>query len=128
MIRKYIRTLIVPIALSLAASGCFVATSRFEEKVAESDTLRDALASANKEKNALSIRHESLQKQLADTKETADSCAVKSKGQEAELSRLRHEADDIICLRTPEPFDAVGLWYDDFTQTSDEEVHRLLAR
>src|SRR5262245_6732704 len=34
---------------------------------------------------------------------------------------------DIVCLRTPEPFQAVGLWYDDFGQTTDEEVHELLA-
>lgn len=37
-------------------------------------------------------------------------------------------ADDVVCLRTPEPFQAVGLWYSDFTQTSDDEVHELLAR
>jgi len=37
-------------------------------------------------------------------------------------------ADDVVCLRTPEPFQAVGLWYSDFTQTSDEEVHELLSR
>jgi predicted phosphoribosyltransferase len=37
------------------------------------------------------------------------------------------EVDDIICLRTPHPFEAVGLWYDDFTQTTDEEVHERLA-
>jgi putative phosphoribosyl transferase len=36
-------------------------------------------------------------------------------------------ADDVVCARTPEPFRAVGLWYDDFTQTSDEEVRSLLA-
>ena len=41
---------------------------------------------------------------------------------------LRMEADEVICLRTPEPFQAVGLWYDDFEQTSDEEVHELLDR
>ncbi len=34
--------------------------------------------------------------------------------------------DEIVCLRTPEPFQAVGLWYDDFSQTSDAEVHELL--
>jgi predicted phosphoribosyltransferase len=38
------------------------------------------------------------------------------------------EVDEMICARTPEPFHAVGLWYDDFTQTTDEEVHDLLAR
>jgi len=37
-------------------------------------------------------------------------------------------ADDVVCLRTPEPFQAVGLWYSDFTQTSDDEVHELLSR
>src|SRR5262245_18523643 len=37
-------------------------------------------------------------------------------------------ADDVICAETPEPFHAVGLWYDDFSQTTDQEVHDLLAR
>jgi putative phosphoribosyl transferase len=41
---------------------------------------------------------------------------------------LRAEADDVICASTPEPFRAVGLWYEDFSQTSDEEVRELLAR
>jgi putative phosphoribosyl transferase len=41
---------------------------------------------------------------------------------------FRHEADEIECLVTPEPFHAVGLWYDDFSPTSDEEVRDLLAR
>jgi putative phosphoribosyl transferase len=35
-------------------------------------------------------------------------------------------ADEIVCLQTPEPFYAVGLWYHDFGQTSDEEVRELL--
>lgn len=41
---------------------------------------------------------------------------------------FRHIADDIICAVTPEPFYAVGLWYADFSQTTDEEVHALLDR
>ena len=36
------------------------------------------------------------------------------------------QADDIVCAATPEPFQAVGLWYEDFSQTSDEEVRKLL--
>ena len=40
---------------------------------------------------------------------------------------FRDVSDDIICLETPEPFAAVGLWYDNFDQTTDEEVHDLLA-
>jgi len=42
--------------------------------------------------------------------------------------QLRTVADDVICAITPEPFHAVGLWYDDFSQTMDEEVRDLLAR
>lgn len=34
--------------------------------------------------------------------------------------------DETICARTPEPFSAVGQWYRDFSQTTDEEVHKLL--
>jgi putative phosphoribosyl transferase len=39
---------------------------------------------------------------------------------------FRDIVDDIVCARTPEPFYAVGLWYEDFSQTSDEEVRALL--
>jgi len=42
--------------------------------------------------------------------------------------QLRSEADEVVCATTPEPFGAVGMWYDDFSQTSDEEVRELLAR
>ena len=41
---------------------------------------------------------------------------------------FRNEVDEMICLRTPDPFQAVGLWYDDFSQTTDQEVHDLLER
>jgi predicted phosphoribosyltransferase len=41
---------------------------------------------------------------------------------------LKGEADDVVCAATPEPFHAVGVWYEDFSQTSDEEVRELLAR
>ncbi len=41
---------------------------------------------------------------------------------------LKREVDEVICLRTPEPFSAVGLWYEDFSQTTDEEVRELLQR
>src|SRR5215831_16164616 len=38
------------------------------------------------------------------------------------------EADEAVCARTPEPFYAVGVWYGDFSQTTDEEVRALLER
>ena len=41
---------------------------------------------------------------------------------------LRREVDEVVCALTPEPFHAVGLWYDNFSQTTDEEVHDLLQR
>ncbi len=36
-------------------------------------------------------------------------------------------ADEIVCARSPQPFSAVGQWYRDFSQTTDEEVHDLLG-
>jgi putative phosphoribosyl transferase len=41
---------------------------------------------------------------------------------------VANEADTLVCLETPDPFYAVGLWYVDFDQTSDAEVHDLLER
>jgi putative phosphoribosyl transferase len=41
---------------------------------------------------------------------------------------FRDVVDEIVCLVTPAPFRAVGLWYEDFSQTSDDEVRELLAR
>jgi len=41
---------------------------------------------------------------------------------------LRAEVDEVICAITPEPFHSVGLWYKDFSQTTDDEVRELLAR
>jgi predicted phosphoribosyltransferase len=40
-----------------------------------------------------------------------------------ELSAI---ADEVVCVRTPEPFAAVGQWYLDFSQTTDDEVRQLL--
>jgi putative phosphoribosyl transferase len=42
--------------------------------------------------------------------------------------QMRQHVDDIVCAVTPEPFYAVGLWYENFSQTSDEEVRDLLSR
>jgi putative phosphoribosyl transferase len=38
------------------------------------------------------------------------------------------DADEVVCLRSPEPFVAVGLWYRDFSETSDAQVRELLGR
>jgi predicted phosphoribosyltransferase len=41
---------------------------------------------------------------------------------------LNEVADQVICPLTPEPFSAVGLWYADFSETTDAEVRQLLAQ
>jgi putative phosphoribosyl transferase len=42
--------------------------------------------------------------------------------------RFKKEADDCICLATPEPFIAVGEWYEDFRQVNDSQVQEILSR
>jgi putative phosphoribosyl transferase len=41
---------------------------------------------------------------------------------------LQAEVDEVVCLLTPEPMNAIGLWYENFSQTTDEEVRELLAK
>jgi predicted phosphoribosyltransferase len=40
---------------------------------------------------------------------------------------LTAEADEVVCAVAPEPFLAVGYWYEDFEQTTDAEVAALLS-
>ncbi|MEJ2187003.1 MAG: phosphoribosyltransferase [Gemmatimonadota bacterium] len=42
--------------------------------------------------------------------------------------RVGSLADDVLCVLTPEPFRAVGVWYDDFSETTDQDVRELLNR
>jgi len=42
------------------------------------------------------------------------------------IAVLRTEVDEVVCVATPEPFHAIGLWYEDFSQTTDEDVCQLL--
>lgn len=41
---------------------------------------------------------------------------------------LTREADEVVCVEVPDPFNGVGCWYEDFGQTSDAEVREALAR
>ena len=43
-------------------------------------------------------------------------------------AEFRAEVDEMICVITPDPFEAVGLWYEDFSQTTDDQVRDLLRR
>jgi predicted phosphoribosyltransferase len=40
---------------------------------------------------------------------------------------LGREADEVVCPRMPRSFHAVGQWYDDFSETTDDEIRALLA-
>ena len=42
------------------------------------------------------------------------------------IETIRRDVDELVCLATPHPFSAVGYWYRDFLQVSDDEVVRLL--
>jgi len=44
------------------------------------------------------------------------------------IAELRTLADEVISLNVPSQFEAVGQWYEDFSQTTDDEVTSLLAR
>jgi putative phosphoribosyl transferase len=46
----------------------------------------------------------------------------------AVCNQLLPEVDSNVCAATPEPFQAVGIWYEDFSQTTDEEVRQLIKR
>lgn len=49
-------------------------------------------------------------------------------GSDSACEDLRKFADDVVCLAVPEPFDAVGAWYQEFAQTTDDEVRQALDR
>jgi len=55
-------------------------------------------------------------------------CVAVPVGARESCEWLQEVADEVVCPAKPEPFRAVGLWYRDFPQASDEEVHRLLEQ
>lgn len=44
------------------------------------------------------------------------------------IASLRRDADEVVCLDTPDHFYAIGAWYDDFSQTRDEDVIEYLRQ
>ena len=48
-------------------------------------------------------------------------------GPPSTCNAMRREADQVMCLASPEPFEAVGAWYEDFTQVSEREVQDALS-
>ena len=63
-----------------------------------------------------------------DSAASASPCRRRGAGWSSETCEaLRAIADEVVCALMPEPFSAVGLWYVDFSQTTDDEVRQLLS-
>jgi putative phosphoribosyl transferase len=79
----------------------------------------DGLATGSTMRAAIAALHQQKPKKIVVAVPTApiDTC-----------DELKREADEVICAVTPDPFYAVGLWYEEFEQTSDAEVTELLRR
>jgi hypothetical protein len=90
------RIIVFAIPMLLAAGGCMVTSSKYEMKTREADTLRDALATANKEKTVLEARAEALQGQLAVEKEESASLTARLRSQEDEV---RKTSDELAAAR-----------------------------
>ncbi len=78
-----------------------------DDGLATGSTMRAAIAALRQQRPARIV--------VAVPVGASDTCAA-----------FRSDADEAICAVEPEPFYAVGVWYDDFSQTTDEEVHELL--
>lgn len=76
------------LALCIAAGGCMVSSSKYDIKTKEADTLRDAVAAANKDKTVLEARNEALAKQLADEKDARAALDARVQAQQAEIRRM----------------------------------------
>ena len=80
-----------------------------DDGLATGSTMRAAVAALRQQKPARIV--------VAVPVGAAETCA-----------EFQDEVDEAICALTPEPFYAVGVWYGDFSQTTDEEVHDLLEQ
>ncbi len=80
-----------------------------DDGLATGSTMRAAVAALRKQKPARIV--------VAVPVGAVETCA-----------ELRREADEVICGRMPSPFYAVGQWYSDFSQTTDEEVRELFEQ
>jgi len=65
--------------------------------------------------------------QAARAQQAASVCVAVPVGAASSCALLADVADEVVCAETPEPFRAVSLWYEQFPQTGDEEVRRILG-
>lgn len=90
------RVAVLSVLLPFVAGGCVVLGSKYEAKTREADTLRDAVAAANREKSALEARIEALSRQLSEEKENAASLAARLREQE---EAARKAAEELAAVR-----------------------------
>lgn len=81
-------------ALTLATGGCVVASKQFDAKVRETDALREALASLNREQQVLEARLASSTGKLAEETDARKRCESEARGREEELRTLRREFEN----------------------------------
>jgi hypothetical protein len=79
------------LALLLGIGGCMVRGSKYDARTREVDTLRDAMAIANREKTVLEARIEALEHQLADEEERSARLADEIREQEEAIRKLKEE-------------------------------------
>jgi len=88
--------LVVPlVAFTLGTGGCVVTTSKYEAKTREADSLRDALASASKEKNSLEARYEATRKQLSDEEKRNTALSSQNRELEEDLGNVKEKLASI---------------------------------
>jgi len=88
--------MVVPIvAFTLGTGGCVVTASKYEAKTREADSLRDALASASKEKNALEARYEATRKELSDEGKSNTALSSRNRELEEDLGNVKEELASI---------------------------------
>ena len=88
--------MVVPlVAFSLGTGGCVVTTAKYEAKTREADSLRDALASASKEKNSLETRNEAIRKQLSEEEERNTALSSRNRELEEDLGDAKEELASI---------------------------------
>ena len=89
--------MVVPVlSITLGAGGCLVTASTYEAKTREADSLREALASANKEKTIAEDRFSTIEKQLAEEKEANAALASRNRELTEALQKTKEELDSVV--------------------------------
>jgi hypothetical protein len=92
---KGFRMVIPILAVTLGSGGCLVTTSTYKAKANEAESLRNGLASTNKEKTTLEAKYVTIQKQLSGEKEANAALSSRVREQDEELGRIKGELSSL---------------------------------